>query len=429
MIDNNKMISLNQLIDNCFNNYRVCIPLLQRNYKWDKETASKLASDLWNSFMQNPNAEYTMGMITTFYEENEQKLQIIDGQQRVITLTLILKFLNSQEEYFNFTFERDEGINNDKLRRSTYLQNINKSNIEEKYMYTDLNRFKENFDAIKAKLQEVGYKESKKNEFINYILDRVYILFHMTQVEPKDEFLNINKNKTRFVISDHIKANLIIDTQKSDVEKNSIDRQRILDLFKNLSSYLFDNNNNDIWELVKQRYVREEMPSHEKDREKNLCYPDENRLKILFCDRYDGNSKLGYEYKKEFERLAYYSRILDVLKNDTKNNDWNEYNGFNCIHKIKRTKFFEMFGKKYSNNILKQSLEDVMWNKVKNDKVAKSYFIESQLYFKKIDTEIFEGLPRQNSENWVYISEKEIEIFKEIYEKYTLNSEFGEMSK
>lgn len=212
-IQNNKMINIGELIDNCFNKKLIYIPLLQRNYKWDKGTASKLASDLLNSFKEAPNSEYTIGMIT-LYQENEKTLQLIDGQQRVVTLTLILKCLKPERTYLNVEFERDEGVKSSSIKRSEYLKNINNPNIKSKADYTDLIRFNENYEEIKKELKELKDDTERITEFINYILNNVDILFHVTNVEPTDEFLNINKNKTRFVISDHIKANLMIDTQK-----------------------------------------------------------------------------------------------------------------------------------------------------------------------------------------------------------------------
>ena len=62
------MVSFNYLIENCFNKYNVYIPLIQRNYKWNSETAAKLASDLWNAYKNNQST-YTIGMITFYYEE------------------------------------------------------------------------------------------------------------------------------------------------------------------------------------------------------------------------------------------------------------------------------------------------------------------------------------------------------------------------
>ncbi|KHD14001.1 DUF262 domain-containing protein [Clostridium butyricum] len=322
-MQNNKMIPIKKMIEECFNKQYIYIPLLQRNYKWKKEStesdnspsAKKLVNNLWSSYC-NKIPTYTMGMIT-LYNENNEKLQIIDGQQRIITLTLLLKALDAEKDYFKFYFERDEGVDECSLKRSDYISLIYLDNIDDSFMYTDLIRFKENFKVIKETLEERNYKESDKEGFINYILENVNILFHLTDVEPTDEFLNINKNKTPFVISDYVKANMIMDINEKEESCDS--RKKILDLFKELSAYLFIDEYMDIWELISQGYE---------------CKLNENRLKILFCDRYDNNSIIGYEYENEYKRLLYYKNIIKSLIDDINKKNWNSFNGFNCLREI-----------------------------------------------------------------------------------------------
>lgn len=403
-MQNNKMINLGELINSCFNKNDIYIPLIQRNYKWDKKTAAKLASDLFRSFKDRKD-EYTIGMIT-LYREESNKLQLIDGQQRIITLTLLLQYLKPRTQYYKFAFERDEGIEDDKIKRSIYLWNIGNIKIDTKDIYTDLERFQENFDAIQEQLSQIGYEENHLDEFIEFILKKVYILIHITDVEPVDEFLNINKNKTRFVISDYIKANLIIDTEKLE---NAYSRKEILDLFKELSNYFYAHN--DIWELVVQGY---DISS------------DENRLKVLFCDRYDGNSKLGYEAIPEHKRLKYYKKILKLMSDDIKNNNWNSYNGFHCIYTLKKTKFFEVFGKKYNEKILYKPLEKVLVDKIKKSSpYEKNCFIQSQLFCNKMNEDelkliILSDIKSEfaDKENWFYTAKDECHEFESYYEEY-----------
>lgn len=404
-IQNNKMISLGELVNNCFKENDIYIPLIQRNYKWDKKTAAKLAGDLFRSYKTRKNDEYTIGMIT-LYREESKKLQLIDGQQRIITLTLLLQHLKPQTSYYKFSFERDECIEDDKIKRSTYLWNINNIKIDTKNIYTDLERFQENFDAIQEELSQLGYEESTLDEFIEFIFKKVYILIHITDVEPVDEFLNINKNKTRFVISDYIKANLIIDAEKLE---NAYSRNEILDLFKELSSYFYSHN--DIWELIVQGY---EISS------------DENRLKVLFCDRYDGNSKLGYEAISEHKRIKYYKKILELMSHDIKSNNWNSYNGFHCICALKKTKFFEVFGKKYNEKILYKPLEKVLLDKIKSFlPYEKNCFIQSQLFCNKMNEDELNLINSSDIKsdfadkgNWLYTAKDECYEFENYYEEY-----------
>ncbi|UJF33742.1 DUF262 domain-containing protein [Paenibacillus hexagrammi] len=104
---NNQMVSFDYIINAYLKEYDIYIPLIQRNYKWDSGTASKLAADLWKAYL-NKQETYTAGMITLHNELNG-KMQLIDGQQRIITLYMLLKYLKPHDEYFSFRMERDEG--------------------------------------------------------------------------------------------------------------------------------------------------------------------------------------------------------------------------------------------------------------------------------------------------------------------------------
>lgn len=73
------------------------IPDYQRNYSWDKELCETLWEDL-NDFafpegninLFNENDEYFLGTILTVTNSSRQK-EVIDGQQRLITLMLLLR--------------------------------------------------------------------------------------------------------------------------------------------------------------------------------------------------------------------------------------------------------------------------------------------------------------------------------------------------
>lgn len=412
-MNNNSMVSLLELKEQCFDINKVYIPLLQRNYKWEKSnkdnkpSAEKFARDLYNRYKYHREEIYTIGMIT-LYEENKKKFQLIDGQQRIITLTLLLKLLDSETEYFMFDFERDEKLEENYIKRSRYLKDINNIKIDEKYMYTDLIRFKENYEMMELVLREEGYDKFEKKDFLKFIFNNVKVLFHLTSSEPVDEFLNINKRKTPFVISDFIKANMIIDAEQTHKKtENNISRISILEIFRKLSLYLFYFEFNYTWELINQGYILNK---------------EENRLKILFCDRYDYNNTINYKYKDEYELLKYYEKILSCINNDIRENNWNTINGFNCLRNIidNKLRFFSMFGENYNKKVIKLHLEEIFLNLIDNKNRNKiSYFIESQLYSQKINTEDYKKLPDKDSENWVYISSKEeINEFKKYYQQY-----------
>lgn len=530
----NEMISLECLIDSYFNKKELYIPLLQRNYKWSEEAAAKLSQDLWDAYNNSKDKIYTIGMLTVYDEEENQKVQLVDGQQRIVTLTLLLKCLDNNRQYFKFKFERDEELDDDE-KREYFIENNLKKECDERCLYSDTIRFKKNYNAVLIPLTTIdvdrinsqvdkynfttikdykiiefikefklknledeirnilnNLKERQKSEQINviykllllaeriysfigisknieytkifeilnstphdnifynknishtpeekkrrdiilkryvygirerlvemkninvetdekvqdyikYILHNVEILFHVTRSKPIDEFLNINKNKTRFVISDFIKANLIIDT-KNNLEK----RNNILSLFNLLAAYLYKVENKKVWNLIRKGYFLEE---------------DENRLKVLFCDRYYQNNKKGYIYDLEYKKLLNYKLILDRLLYDIQYlGYWNAYNSFNCLHQLKDKRFFEIFSLGYHKDSVDKYLEEIIFDSILEDNnfLNLNYFLEAQLYNDEIVANSYSDLSSKVENGWGHIMKDDSvrDEFKEIFNVY-----------
>lgn len=437
----NQMLSFEELINSCFRQKDIYIPLIQRNYKWETCKAARLAADLWRAFTRNQNT-YTVGMIT-LYSESDEQMQLIDGQQRIVTLYMLLKYLDPSSEYYSFRFERDEGVEEGSLTRQEYLRNINQCNSLSEGIYTDLFRFKNNYNAIVKELINIKTDENNTFEFdfkyatdfIKYIKNNIYFLLHISETEPFNEFINLNKNKTRFVVSDRIKANLVMDAPKEE-------KKDVMNVFKNLSKILF--HNQDIWNLVSQGYYEDKFPNNN-ERKKNKLYPDENRLKILCCDRYgsddyDSNSTLGYQYDEELILLKHYQDIMSIILSDINQNNWKSYNAFNCLYKLSVLKdnkrqllFFKML--KNNNGTYLENYLMAEFEKLNSEPFCQACFIESQLCKGKdqlqyIDDikDIYQEFNKKYEDNWLNNGSSKTKVFSMIYDNYIKNkyNELGE---
>ncbi|MCD8416096.1 DUF262 domain-containing HNH endonuclease family protein [Tenacibaculum dicentrarchi] len=65
------------------------IPDYQRPYSWDKENISDLIDDLVSAFKRNNNENYFCGSIVLVENNNDNRFDVIDGQQRITTFTII----------------------------------------------------------------------------------------------------------------------------------------------------------------------------------------------------------------------------------------------------------------------------------------------------------------------------------------------------
>ena len=82
--------------------YLFKIPAYQRPYAWTTENADELLKDLLKSLREAPEDPYFLGNIILIKHEDAPDSDVVDGQQRLTTLTMllcVLRELSSSEEY------------------------------------------------------------------------------------------------------------------------------------------------------------------------------------------------------------------------------------------------------------------------------------------------------------------------------------------
>ena len=105
------------------------IPEYQRPYKWTEKNVNNLIDDV----ISNKNkSEYRLGTLVLHQtkENNDDIFEIVDGQQRIITLMLILCALS---ENYGRVKELLENKNENKLREHKFNNPISQNNIFKNY--------------------------------------------------------------------------------------------------------------------------------------------------------------------------------------------------------------------------------------------------------------------------------------------------------
>ena len=111
-----------QNIDMVFSNTTYYIDFYQRQYKWDKEPVERLLEDIfykfnieYNKFKDNDIEldklieQYSWYYLNTYVTNSiDGKVYIVDGQQRLTTLTLILIKLRYLSKYFESDLKIDK---------------------------------------------------------------------------------------------------------------------------------------------------------------------------------------------------------------------------------------------------------------------------------------------------------------------------------
>ncbi|MCT0206443.1 DUF262 domain-containing protein [Synechococcus sp. CS-1332] len=77
-------------------NYQFRIPGYQRPYAWREEEAQALIDDLINAYRESQSGrEYFLGSIVVIQRPNDQISEVVDGQQRLTSLTILLSVIRN----------------------------------------------------------------------------------------------------------------------------------------------------------------------------------------------------------------------------------------------------------------------------------------------------------------------------------------------
>ncbi|MEH2302465.1 MAG: DUF262 domain-containing protein [Nostoc sp.] len=99
------------------NDFAFSIPAYQRPYAWTKDQASELLTDLLSFLGDGSEAvtdtnPYFLGSIVLIKDEDAPEADVVDGQQRLTTLTILLSVLRSlansesASEFTDYIYQR-----------------------------------------------------------------------------------------------------------------------------------------------------------------------------------------------------------------------------------------------------------------------------------------------------------------------------------
>lgn len=168
-------------------NVKYVVPRFQREYSWTKDEVSELWYDIIGNIKENDNKlinqEYFIGSLVLIGEDKSSALQIVDGQQRLTTITILL---SSLVQSFNNIGQRDfaEGIYN------TYIEG---KDVRNKPFFKLENENPKPF--FQESIQHITKSENKpQNEEEETLWDAyVYFLTKLKKESLKADFTFWNK--------------------------------------------------------------------------------------------------------------------------------------------------------------------------------------------------------------------------------------------
>ncbi|SEO79176.1 DUF262 domain-containing protein [Mucilaginibacter sp. OK283] len=216
---------------------RYHIPAYQRGYKWgslhETDPVRMLLKDLYEAFeaaKKNPDKEYYLQYITVKRSANYVHLEVIDGQQRLTTLSILLSVLSRKvkgtvniainkldyairENFFvrhiypanaltvllNTNWDKDKGI-----VLSEEDQGIAKHrlyNNQDVFYITEAAKAMDNFMSVQMQEEELP-------NFYHFVLNNVFLIVNAVEpyVSSEQVFSNLNSNKVPLTEPELIKA-------------------------------------------------------------------------------------------------------------------------------------------------------------------------------------------------------------------------------
>lgn len=206
------------------------IPRYQRPYSWEETHIRQLFDDLFEAWQTERDAPYFLGSILLVGEDNFDRLSILDGQQRITTLTILYAVLNDQfNEYLKETNKRlvqsriiEKDLQKPRLR-SDKQADFERSVIDEVRLNEE-NRYTRAADIVMSELEDkFGDDYYDLDDFFKYIDKNVEMIKIYTSdlAQAVRLFQTINTRGKDLTVSDltksYLLSNLEDDEDKDDV--------------------------------------------------------------------------------------------------------------------------------------------------------------------------------------------------------------------
>lgn len=205
------------------------IPNYQRGYKWEISNVEDLLNDI-NNINNIDKNEHCLHNLTII--ENKNKWEIIDGQQRLTTIFLILKYLG--KEYYSLSYkirQNTEDFFNNEI--NDIIKNLKDNKYKKELeLFNDIKNKNNNYDKqdiyyICRALFTIynwfnkNYKDKPIEAFIEKF-ESVYFYKHEIKTNIKGEtvFSNLNSGRVPLTDIELIKADLIINISEIEAKGN-----------------------------------------------------------------------------------------------------------------------------------------------------------------------------------------------------------------
>lgn len=211
--------------------YNFFIPSYQRGYRWTEKQVTDLLNDIWDFIESDSTKEEWYCLQPIVIKQQDDRKDVIDGQQRLTTIFLVLKYLEKFIESDVKTFQLEyETRNTTKSNSKDFLNKVEQKTENEALDNIDYYHIYKAFESIKKWFKnKAGIYSSVSSEFITPFLRKTKVIWYDSNEEDAVEiFTRINSGKIPLTNAELIKALFLNSSNfrnkdgKNEEEQNAI---------------------------------------------------------------------------------------------------------------------------------------------------------------------------------------------------------------
>lgn len=302
---------LNKSIREIFQ-FNYIVPLYQRNYAWTDDEIHQLLRDIYENFNKNSDGFYFIGTLVVLKRKNGD-FEVIDGQQRLTTLSLIAKKLDRTLHTSKLQYDSRPEVES---FLSTYYQRGEVATTTTNHLVSHFNEAIEYIETVDLEndsfepLHFIDFLESDRmTDFRDYFFKQVQLVkVEIPQDTDVAHYFEVMNNRGE-QLEEHeiVKARLLDKIQ--DYKYASIQFSKIWDACSQM--------NKPIQRLFKKedrtQFFGKNYNSYELDTEKFLVDQESEteNSSLSIADILSGKSILNDNTNEEIEKEETYESVID----------------------------------------------------------------------------------------------------------------------
>lgn len=318
------------------NNTKYSIDYYQREYKWGKKQVQELIDDLTQNFLEDYELGHERSEVANYghyflgsiiISQRNEKEFIIDGQQRLTTLTLLLIFLNNKQQNLPEKVTVNDLIFSEKYGKKSFNLLIeervpcmealfNQQKFEKNGHSESVTNILDRYSDIESMFPD-EIDEAALPYFLDWLLENVHFvkITAFTDEDAYTIFETMNDRGLSLSPTDMLKGYLLANI--TDESK----RRHANDLMKSLFQKMLENGQNETSDFFKA-WLRSQYADSIRERKRNASPGDFDRQGTEFHRwvRDNDNRRLGLEFSDQYYRfiandLNFFGELYLKLRN------------------------------------------------------------------------------------------------------------------